>query len=132
MMCEKERLVKERMKKHNDKNANLREFNEGSLMLMRTPDLAGKLEDIWEGPYEITKRISSVTYELAAPTRWTKKRVVHINMLKAWKSLEAPVFRAMAEEDECEDDQPGNCREELAQKLAHELQAVLKQVGDVI
>ena len=52
-------------------------------MLVRTPDLAGKLEDILDGPYEITNRISSITYELAVPTRRTKKRVVHINMLKA-------------------------------------------------
>ena len=92
VVCEKERLAKERMKKHYDKNAKLREFNEGALMLVRTPDLAGKLEDIWEGPYEITRRISSVTYELAVPTRRTKKCVVHINKLKAWKSPEAPVF----------------------------------------
>ena len=41
------------MKKHYDKNANLREFNEGTLVLVRTPDLAGKLEGNWEGPYEL-------------------------------------------------------------------------------
>ena len=102
-------------------------------MLVRTPDLAGKLEDIWEGPYEITRRISSVTYELAVPTRRTKKRVVYINMLKAWKSPEAPVFPVIvAEEDECEDDLSGQGGEEFSQKQAKELQAVLKQFGDVI
>ena len=101
-------------------------------MLVGTPDLAGKLEDIWEGLHEITRRISSVTYELAVPTRWIKKHVVHVIMLKAWKSPEAPVFRVIvAEEDECEDDQSGQGGEELAQKQAQELQAVLKQFGDV-
>ena len=101
-------------------------------MLVRTP-LAEKLEDIWEGPYEITRRISTVTYELAVPTRRTKKRVIHINMLKAWKSPEASVFRVIvSEEDECENDQPGQGGEELAQKQAQELQAMLKQFGDVI
>ena len=54
-------------------------------------------------------------------------------MLKAWKSPEAPVFQVIvAEEDVCEDDQPGQGGEELAQKQAQELQAVLKQIGDVI
>ena len=54
-------------------------------------------------------------------------------MLKAWKSPEVPVFRVIvAEEDECEDDQPGHGGEELVQKQAQELQAVLKQFGDVI
>ena len=53
VVCEKERLAKERMKKHYDKNTNLREFkNEGVLVLVRIPDLAEKLEYIWEGPYE--------------------------------------------------------------------------------
>ena len=33
VVCEKERLAKERMKKHYDKNAKLREFNEGALVL---------------------------------------------------------------------------------------------------
>ena len=46
-------------------------------------------------------------------------------MLKAWKSPEAPVLRVIvAEEDECEDYQPGKGREELAHKKAQELQAV--------
>ena len=54
-------------------------------------------------------------------------------MLKAWKSPEAPVFRVIvAEEDECEDNQSGQGGEELAQKQAQELQAVLKQFGDII
>ena len=42
MVCEKEILARERMKKHYDKNANLREFKEGGLVLMRTPDLVGE------------------------------------------------------------------------------------------
>ena len=60
VVCEKERLAKERMKKHYDKKAKLREFNEGVLVLVRTPDLAGKLEAIWEYPYDIIRRISCV------------------------------------------------------------------------
>ena len=132
VVSERERLAKERMKKHYDKNAKLSEFNEGALVLVRTPDLARKLEDIWEGPYEITRRISSVSYELVDPTRWIKKHVVHVTMLKDWKSPVAPVFRVIvAEEGECEDDQSGQDGEELVQKQAQELQAVLKQFGDV-
>ena len=81
VVCEKERLAKGRMKKYYDKNANLREFNEGMLVLVRTLDLAEKLEDIWEGLCEVTRRISSATNKLAVHlTRRTKKHVVHINM----------------------------------------------------
>ena len=60
VVCEKKKLAKERMKKQYDKNAKLREFNESALVLMRIPDLAGKLEAIWECPYGITRRISCV------------------------------------------------------------------------
>ena len=39
-------------------------------------------------------------YELAIPTKWTKKSVVHIIMLMAWKNPEAPVFRVVAAEED--------------------------------
>ena len=53
-------------------------------------------------------------------------------MLKAWKSPAAPVFRVIvAEEDECEKDQPEQGGEELAQKQTHELQAVLLMMLNV-
>ena len=36
-------------------------------MLVLTLDLAGFLAETWEGPYEIVRKISDVTYELAVP-----------------------------------------------------------------
>ena len=39
------------------------------LVLVRTPNLSGKLDDLWDGPFKITRKISSVTYELAVPDR---------------------------------------------------------------
>ena len=41
-------------------------------MLVRTPDLRGKLLDIWDGPYEVKRKITDITYELAVPSRRSK------------------------------------------------------------
>ena len=45
-----------------DRNAKKRDIEEGSLVLVRTLDLQGQLEDVWEGPYEVQKKIGDVTY----------------------------------------------------------------------
>lgn len=95
IVCEQETEAKRKMKAQYDKQAKVREFEVGSLVLIRTPDLASKLDDIWEGPYEIIRKISSVTYELAEPCRRTKSMVAHVNMLKAWHTPEAQVLQVV-------------------------------------
>ena len=36
---------------------------------MRVPGLTGKLDDSWEGPYEVVDKISPVNNQLAIPER---------------------------------------------------------------
>lgn len=48
---DKERKAKEQMKKGYDKHAVERVFSVGAMVLVRTPDLEGKLSDLWDGPY---------------------------------------------------------------------------------
>ena len=93
---EKEGLAKESMKRQYDKHAVDREFEVGIPVLVRTPDLQGKLADLWDGPYEIIWKISPVTYELAVPHRRSKSMVSHINR----HNLEAAVMRVVIAEDE--------------------------------
>ena len=82
---ENEELAKACMKIQYDKKANPRGFSNDTLVLIITPDLIGKLKDCWDSPFEIIRKIINVTYELAIPSRRSKKRVSHINMLKEWK-----------------------------------------------
>ena len=56
-------------------------------MLLHTPNLTGKLELVWYGPYEVTKRLEETTYQLAVPERRNHKIVAHANRLKPWKDL---------------------------------------------
>lgn len=73
------------MNTYYDKNAKLREYEEIRLVLVWKPDLLGKLEDMWDGPFEIQKRLRDVLYKLTVPGRRTAKRRVHVNMLQEWR-----------------------------------------------
>ena len=49
---------------------------------LRTPGLSGKLEENWEGPFEVESMPNSVNVKLIIPGRAGKSRVVHINNIK--------------------------------------------------
>ena len=69
-------------------------------MLIEAPEMRGKLEDIWEGPYEVIRLISDVTLEIAVPSRLTKRQVVHINRIKAWIATEAAILHVVVAQDD--------------------------------
>ena len=49
---QKEVQAKCAMKKQYDSQARPRQLVEGTLALVRTPELGGKLSEMWDGPYE--------------------------------------------------------------------------------
>lgn len=53
-----------------DKSVKTKEFDEGDLVLIRTPRTQawGKLEPKWEGPYIVSKKTSPYTYRLTSQT----------------------------------------------------------------
>ena len=75
-----------------------REFEVGILVLVRTPDLQGKLADLWDGPYEVIRKILNFPCDGSSPR--SKSMVSHINRLKRWNNLEAAVMRVVIAEDE--------------------------------
>ena len=57
-------------------------------------------------PFKITRKVSSVTYELAVHDRRSKRRMAHINMLKAWNPPNASLLGMVVvaeEEDEVQE-----------------------------
>lgn len=72
------------------------------MVLVREPGLSSKFSDNWSGPYEVTKKVSLATWELATPTTVRKTRTLHTNMLKPWHTSDARVSRVLAvtEEDD--------------------------------
>ena len=67
---------------------------------MRIPGLAGKLEDSWDGPYEIFKYLNDVNYEICVPN---KRKKLHVNNMKQWVAQQAAVLRIMALAEEVHD-----------------------------
>ena len=71
--CKREVQAKTIMKRNYDTTSKPRELEIGSSALMRIPDLGGKLSNTWDGPYEVIRKVTPVTYELAVPNKRKKK-----------------------------------------------------------
>ena len=48
------------MKRDYDQTAKVRSLEEGEMVLMRLPGLTGKLDDSWDGPYKIYRKVNAV------------------------------------------------------------------------
>ena len=136
LLVGKEQKAKEQMKKGYDKHTVERVFSVGSMVLVKTPDLEGKLSDLWDGPYEVIRRVSPVVYELAVPSRRSKTLVAHVNRLKAWKNPEAYVLRVVMAEEEQEAEAIASrmilSTPNLTAEQAEQLRELLSQYSDVI
>ena len=67
LVSTRESLSKLKIKDTLDKKSRPRQLSVGSMVLMRVPGLVGKLDDSWNGLYEVVDKISPVTYQLAIP-----------------------------------------------------------------
>lgn len=72
-----------------DRKAHPRTFQVGDLILLLLPSSYNKLLAQLQGPYQITKALSDVTYRVEHPDRKKPSQIYHINLLKAWHSLTA-------------------------------------------
>ena len=71
------------------------------MVLVRTPGLSSKFDDAWAGPYEVLRKVTNVTWEIAVPdSKLKKKRIVHSNLLKVWHTADARIGRIMLATDD--------------------------------
>lgn len=96
LVKEKEGKAKQDMKKQYDKHAKHR----------LEPDNTRFGGQVWEGPYEMLRKVSPVTYELAVPSRRSKSMVAHVNRLKQWHTPEASVLRVVVADADQDDEEP--------------------------
>ena len=73
-----------RQKKWYDKEVRLREFKVGDTVLILLPTSTSKLLSRWQGPYQITKRVGLVNYQVDMHDRRKRFRIFHVNMLKEY------------------------------------------------
>ena len=80
IVSDRERKAKQDMKKFYDKLAKVGSFSVGEMVLLRKPGLHSKLGDSWEGPYQIERQASPVTYKIQVPGKHNQS----INRAQGW------------------------------------------------
>ena len=105
IVSDRELKAKQNMKKFYDKSARVKSFSAGEMVLVRKPGLHSKLGDSWEGPYQIERQVSPVTYKIQVPGKPNQSKLLHCNMLRRWTTPAAKIHRVAAiskEESACE------------------------------
>ena len=93
--------AKNKLKKHYEQKARLRELEVDQMVLMRIPGPTGKLDDSWYGLNEVNSKLNDVNYEMVVHNyRRNKHKVVHINNLKTWVEQQARVLRIICAVEE--------------------------------
>ena len=95
VVTDREVQAKAKMKMFYDRSASAKTFSEGDMVLVRRPLLKKKMDCSWEGPFEIEKQVSPVTYALKLPGRSTKAKILHCNLLKEWHTPADVLHRVM-------------------------------------
>ena len=133
--AQREVEAKKKMKMNYDRQSKPRELKEGSMVLLRIPGLGRKLDDTWDGPYEVHRKIGDVNYEVIVPNKRKKKKIVHINNCKEWHQADALVLRIVAAAEEMGDekeDKLGLFEAELTEVQKKTLDDLLRNYQDVL
>ena len=138
LVSDRERVAKTKMKEYYDKPAKVKQFDVGEMVHVRRPALHGKFERAWDGPFQVGKVVSPVTYLIQRPGHIGRSKVIHANLLRKWVTPVDSVHRVafIQEED-------GECQTPPGLRLAREdfvpspeqeksLQAVLHSFEDVL
>ena len=104
--AENEGAAERKSKEVYDRKTKERCFTEEDMVLVHTPSISGKLETLWEGPFEVVERVSETTYKLAVPDRCSHIPTAHINRLKLWVTPQANLNRLVVADEVEGDDQP--------------------------
>ena len=140
--------AQKQQKRWYDSNARMREFKDGDQVLVLLPSSTSKLLASWQGPYVVKKRLSDVTYEVDMSDKKKRKRIFHVNMLRAWHTPQVTQSLWAGNEEEVEDDTEGDdlvvwnsdaeaskqlmINEQLEDSQKIELLALLKEFDDVL
>ena len=83
----KEARYKTKVKEKYDRKVIFREYKPSKMVLLHTTVSTGKLKLVWQGLYDVSKRISDTTYLLSVPENRLHKVVAQVNRLNFGKLL---------------------------------------------
>ncbi len=78
-----------------NRGTRLRNFASGDKVLVLLPTSSSKLLAKWQGPFEVTRRVGDLNYEVVRTDRSGARQIYHLNLLKKWSEVE-PVMLATA------------------------------------
>ena len=88
LAADKQATTLERTKRWHDQTIKTITFSPGNLVLVFTPVITGrkesKLQDRWEGPFEVIQQVSPVTYHVDTQDRRKRIKTVHVTAMKVW------------------------------------------------
>ncbi len=70
-------------------------FAPGDKVLVLLPTSSSKLLTKWQGPFEVTRRVGDLNFEVIRTDRSGARQIYHLNLLKKWSEVE-PVMLATA------------------------------------
>ena len=107
-------------------------FSPGSMVLVRTPGFSAKFSDSWEGPFEVLRQVTPVTWEISIPNSPRKKRIVHVNMLNEWHTAKVLVCRVVVLEEETPNIYSNSLAKNLTKEQFTQLHEVQKSFGSLL
>ena len=95
---EREKKAWENMKTYDEKIKH-KEYGLGALVLTRVPGQKGKLDDKWEGPFEVVRKLGKKNYEVLVNEGRKRRRIGHVNNCKEWKEIESAVLKVIVADE---------------------------------
>ncbi len=71
-----------------NRGARLRNFTPGDKVLVLLPTSSSKLLAKWQGPFEVTRQVGDLNYEVVRTDRSGARQIYHLNLLKKWNEVE--------------------------------------------
>lgn len=99
LACETMRTAQQHQKKWYDQKARKRVFPPGQKVQLLLPISYSKLLTKWHGPYEVTRWVGKVSYELYIQLRFKKYQFFHINLVHQ-EPVHHNMFVCLVQEEE--------------------------------
>ena len=80
--------AQQKQKRAYDKKVTAQPLEMGDKVLVLVPNRQNKLQLQWQGPYQITRKVTPVDYEVTRPGRRQENEIYHANLLKKWHSTD--------------------------------------------
>ena len=97
---ERESEEKEKKQHYHDLTAKDRVFAIGDFVLVFRPGKQDQLQNQWQGPFPITKKVTDVTYKIDLGTKIKRYQIFHVNCMRQWTSPASAVFLAQDTDEE--------------------------------